>query len=644
MINVNLNVCWILILFFLNSSAYGQDSSSFYQGIEKKIRFSEAPAPDYYLISKYNIRKNTIESRRKAAWILEKGILEYPFDTGLLLIYSKLLQKQGFFSKSENYLSRIVELHPDHGEAYYLLGKYYLGKMQKLNDQISSVSSRINYKDYALEYYEKSRKSLQKSIQSGFTADSVYISLYWLYFDAGSFEQALTILEQVNGPDWKIYQLKALAAFKTKLFEESQQNLEYALEMMPQKARQVYRDAEVYFEEDRFPAGLVNSDPLLITAVNERYLSHTCRVIYAQEKFSVPEKGIPGWKTDRGKTLIRYGFPLNVFSIRPEIEGEIIFVPTVIWRYSGFELQFVAEFMDNDYRFAEPGFVGTSKFRTRSVVDYNMMAENIFNSVPEIYQLQTKGGRIPGCVDLLFWKHETTTNKMKLNWKLEQPENLTDWQFGLYRMDNSKITNSWLWETAALPDYWIYRDDLYFQTQLELKSNYADSTRFLFEAYNPVSGQFLTQDLNKPEISFDEFYMSDIAFGYLNSNDPALEKYIPNPGHVYIATQPVLIHFRIYNLPFSGMQSGSMDISYRIIPLKESRLWEKFLKLFNSEEIEENSVTITNEYQIRKADESIFYMLDMKNLPPGEYILQIEISTEQGIKLKKKSVRLVRTP
>ena len=84
-------------------------------------------------------------------------------------------------------------------------------------------------------------------------------------------------------------------------------------------------------------------DPDLRTPSNEYKEEHYRRIAYANERFP---SGLPGWKTDRGRTYIIHGPPTQVtsragggFYARPMHEGggETSTYPFEVWRYGYIE-------------------------------------------------------------------------------------------------------------------------------------------------------------------------------------------------------------------------------------------------------------------------------------------------------------------
>ena len=106
-------------------------------------------------------------------------------------------------------------------------------------------------------------------------------------------------------------------------------------------------------------------DPDLRTAANEYKEEHYRRIAYANERFP---SGLPGWRTDRGRTYIIHGPPTQVtshggggFYARPMHEGGGVTstYPFEVWRYryiegigEEVELEFVDASLTGEYRMA----------------------------------------------------------------------------------------------------------------------------------------------------------------------------------------------------------------------------------------------------------------------------------------------------
>jgi GWxTD domain-containing protein len=87
------------------------------------------------------------------------------------------------------------------------------------------------------------------------------------------------------------------------------------------------------------------NDPLLLTGMNEYHLAFMARVAYADLFFSMPERGIRGALTDRGKIILRYGEPPVSALFAPEVAVgatvDGVAQLTTLWFYPSAKLRFL---------------------------------------------------------------------------------------------------------------------------------------------------------------------------------------------------------------------------------------------------------------------------------------------------------------
>jgi GWxTD domain-containing protein len=87
------------------------------------------------------------------------------------------------------------------------------------------------------------------------------------------------------------------------------------------------------------------ADPLRLTPTNEARVEFLSRVTLADLRFSSPEFGQRGWRTDRGIVMVRYGPPPTVASFAPDVndgrDPDAAGRVTTVWWYPGTNLRFV---------------------------------------------------------------------------------------------------------------------------------------------------------------------------------------------------------------------------------------------------------------------------------------------------------------
>ncbi len=84
-------------------------------------------------------------------------------------------------------------------------------------------------------------------------------------------------------------------------------------ELVPRSVRARYAALDSAGRRETARRFFAGSDPLLLSAVEERRLEHWARIAWTELRFGVPETGERGWDSDRGRVWIRYGRPVLVF-------------------------------------------------------------------------------------------------------------------------------------------------------------------------------------------------------------------------------------------------------------------------------------------------------------------------------------------
>ncbi len=134
--------------------------------------------------------------------------------------------------------------------------------------------------------------------------------------------------------------------------------------IISEEERAVFQKLTTSEEKDRFIEQFwLRRDPDPRTAINEFKEEHYRRIAYVNQKYG---SGIPGWKTDRGRTYIMFGEPAQIEYnagagdyVRPSYEGggRTATFPFEIWRYR--HLEGVGD--DIEIEFVDRSFSGEFK-------------------------------------------------------------------------------------------------------------------------------------------------------------------------------------------------------------------------------------------------------------------------------------------
>lgn len=143
-------------------------------------------------------------------------------------------------------------------------------------------------------------------------------------------------LAQVNPEDPYAHIFLGLASYESLDWIAARDAFDTGLALMPSAERAPYDNIsyllddedrasyqQLEAEEAREYERIVwaKSDPLFLIPENERAMEHVARVTYAELAFGDPERRLPGWSSDRGQILIRYGMPENIWMLRRDGAG-----------------------------------------------------------------------------------------------------------------------------------------------------------------------------------------------------------------------------------------------------------------------------------------------------------------------------------
>ncbi len=344
---------------------------------EKSIKKNN-DAPSMYELAKINYEKNTIRGRKKARELLTNAIFKEPKN----LSYRYLLAD--VFSKFSSHMAYgiykdIIKIDSTSPEALYNLGKI---DADDFNDYHNSVVSDGEYKTlslekYAQESYLSAKGYLEKAIKYDSIYKAAYLHLSFLFEDNGKIFQGIQVLKKAQKlfpKDKNVHLYLGLLFYEDSKVDSAFKEYQTALSLMSDSERTDFTFNSVkkilkpalgdkfknYTDEQL--KGIINyfwniSDPLYLTDYNERLLEHYSRVAYADLRFSEPKKHIPGWKTDRGEMVLRYGEPLKRVRYRPYINAggsTQISMKTDVWYYKYFTVGFTDQFLNGNYIFSEP--------------------------------------------------------------------------------------------------------------------------------------------------------------------------------------------------------------------------------------------------------------------------------------------------
>ena len=651
--------------------------------LSKRLNFRGGTLKEYMEAARYQEEKGNATGFKTAKSLLEDAISKYDGQLDLTLFYAQMLYKHGFESEALNRLEDLTDQNNTCWPAWYRLGEIYRKRMSLYRNQISSKG--WSYDQYAEEYFHLAEQAFRKCSENNYGGDSLIVNVFWLYYDSNNYQPAARLMDaylQKPRSSAELYELAGFIHVRLKEYAMADTYYQSAFSKMSEEQRLPYIISKNYLNIHTqyltTDQHITLEDPLRLTAYNERELAHMARVTYAQERFSSAFAHEQGWQSDPGKILIRYGFPQEEIRVRGEVEGATfnemetpdwryserqrmydygyrqqrsatqdifdtkmpVYWDFLTWHYPDFQVSFDDEFNNGQYQFAEKSEFAT-RAKSRAEISYSFFAEEMFNTKPETYTLTTKGGEVTSVYELHSNLMEQNRIDLTFNYMLSPPdyknrESWQAWQFALYRSRHEANTfrEFSIWKTGTSKDkIWQRDSSLYGQQKFTAFAGIYD---WIFEGYNKLTQAFFRYQFTDtiPDMNPRRLTMGDIQVGFLDQNrieEPAEIPDIPNASHKFNTKDRVVISFDVNGLDTLDSENGLL-IQYTITPLDEPRsIWEMLGSIFVGADEANLGVSISNEYPVREGWQHIKQILDVRNLSPSRYNLNVAIE-EQATK------------
>jgi GWxTD domain-containing protein len=344
--------------------------------LERVTHMNRKYAAAFYELACVRMEKNTIENRRRAAEAIERAVSLSPANAHYRYTCGVLCLRRGMAGTAEREFRKAAKLNPGDPQAHHQLGLLAEERMLHYRDMFNFTSGGIlDLRDFADDDYLEAQKRFQAALDADPKFAESYYRLALLYFESGRLEEMNHLLQKairqgIGNKDH--YLFLGLSLHEMGDDEAARRAYDMALEMMPPGDRELFESlqtvlpkdsAAVYLRADaetrikRMQQFWTARDPFYLTPANERLIEHYGRVAYANLRYSFPNKGIEGWKTDRGKTLIRFGRPRRHYKSRADLgtspTGRTQLNPSrEVWDYGDFQLVYEDRFLNRNYSFA----------------------------------------------------------------------------------------------------------------------------------------------------------------------------------------------------------------------------------------------------------------------------------------------------
>ena len=645
-----------------------KDVASAEQFFTRSVR-ENSDVPSLFELSKIYINQGTIRGRRKARELLEKAIWKEPKNIKLRLTYASLMENYGKGIAFKKY-NDIVDIDSECADAWYNMGRIKSLEFDDYNNSFNRTEEGIdlNLEKFAKEIFKEAESYLLKALKYDSLKADTYLKLSFLYEDAGMPGKGVSLLEKLiklypDNTDAHLF--LGLLYYKISRMKESYNEYQDALILMPVSERLDFTYNSVVELLDPVAAELIKSlkpvevrkfidafwntsDPLFLTQYNERLLEHYSRVAYSDLRFSLPNK--PGWKTDRGEIVLRYGEPLKRKRYRPQINAggrTQVQVKTDVWEYKDMTFGFEDTYMSGNFVFSAPApgsrYISQFEGNTLDFTDYLRRVR--FESYSPKYEgpvfsipyniVQFKDLNNPNNTDVYFnyalSYNDSSLKSNIINYKYE---------WGLFFNDNyyntiyrNKGSISRLPVSAS-----IENDSLNYAVNSAEMTVRPDSGYLAFEIIRTVDKgvssnhvKFKTSVFNTSNLDISDILLAEKINTDQNVSFPLKRKNInilPNPTSTFTKNDNLFLYYEVYNL--AANNNGLTDFEQKIT-IKEVNNENGFEKAVSSLlnfagfNKKEERITLSSRYQTLDRNSQMYLQLNMDKLKPGSYVILVSI-------------------
>lgn len=566
--------------------------------LKTALKFNRKLAKAYHQLALIYMAEGTVHGRFKAtiemanARKLEPKNVEFLFNDAILNL------KKGFTYNAERQFKRIIELEPSNDQAYFQLAQLKEDDMLHYQDMISvepGSDGIIFMQSFAEELKEKAADSYKEVIAINPSFADAYYRLALLFYEFNNYPEMIQLLEsavKIIPQDKNCHLFLGFAYQKAGNFQRAASEYQIAKRLMspeeleiieslnpvlaPDQMQQYKTLASTIEKNDIHAVFWRSKDPFYLTEVNERELEHFSRVAYANLRFSDHEKKIEGWKTDRGKVLIRYGKPDSRYRTRPYIGAfsgnsrNPLNHSKEFWIYPQFHFIFEDQFLSGNYTFA---------WGDRPENDYKEIYNEMIKKAPDYYKMIPDSQYFNVPLDIVAFQGQNGKTELELCYSIpikavKSRGEVFRLQHGIFLFDKSwtpviqktHAIKFHLKDTVTINSLSCYTN----HEQIEISpGNYHFAYEFEDERADKRSK--LHQPIAVDTFSYNKFEISDILFAKEllppNLNVPPSRsdfKITPNPLRVYRKAEPVVVYFELYQLHKASDEQTRFKIEYQI--------------------------------------------------------------------------------
>ncbi|MCX6149543.1 MAG: carboxypeptidase-like regulatory domain-containing protein [Ignavibacteriales bacterium] len=674
-----------------------------------------------------NANKSNIKNDSEVRESLKDSVLKNPTDINLRLLYATSLKGCCLTSAVNEYLE-IIKIDSSCSEAWFNLGKIRaeeysdlkrsikkiqlddeIGLALKLEDLVSQIIPRekmeieivplseftiLNFRELSKEKFDEAEVSLKKAVQYDSLKVENYLELCFLYEDAGVYKKGIEVLENLLKiyPDIKDGHLYlGLLKYKTRDVKAAHKEYNKALELMSEEERNdfiinsVKKLVEPIFEgkidsldntelKEVLNKFWISEDPLYFTDYNERLIEHYSRVVYANLRFSYIQRNIPGWMTERGEILLRYGEPLYKVRYRPQISlkgspdgffSSEYLLPTEVWYYEGMVFSFTDTFMSGEFALTVPSngdyksqFEIDSKsfaatLRKKKFEEYKPLFASSFNLSVSTSQFKTLEDKSSKLTDVYVnfavpaFDKKFENQSIKYRWGLFCFDSLYN---KTIEIKDSLTISDPLRQISISGSESIYVNIKNLKLKPSTENMALEVIRSLDEAVSTNRGHLKIKDYNSDSLLISDLILSpSVIFG--TKSETAINRngiwVLPNPSGIFSNKEKVHIYFEVYNLKLDRKGYNNFEQEIKIVRKDDNtsfvgKIFGGVIELLKGGKSINNSIK-TKQNRTQERNIQVCFQLDLSSLEKGNYNIELtmmdnnsnqEVATETTFTIK----------
>lgn len=618
------------------------DTAQAMELLDGVVHSTHAPAERYAQSGALYRSLGTITGRLRSQRVLELGLRYYPERPDLWLELGETYYEQTFYGDARRCFRRVLELDAANCEAHFYLGLDWFRRWKYIQVYTEYLASAVPYFEHVARCEPRNRVAAYRLALSTYALGdtlraTTLIEAFLATFPSVAAGQLLRGTIAFQQSDYALCDSLFAAARSLMSEEEANALVDISL-LLPEDDVRDYTWGSEKKRENVERVFWAECDPDPTTPLNEKYMEHVQRMFLADAFFDNERPRLRGWETERGKALVKFGWPDGV---NTTLAGDALSGPMEVWVYSnafvGLTLFFRDEFLNGNY-------MVPMDYRYASV------AQTLYLDPPASYYVSPYW-QIPGVMEVISFRDALAAVNVYVALRIDLAtlqdyvdlDDATRFFLRLSFFDTDWRPQTSYVDTIAGPSMQRNRDgddacvivrefDLGFDS-LRVASCLEDELSRTQSLSNDRTStrRYLSETLVLSDILL---YRPPLAGDTSNVIRRGGRTFVPNPGGLYAGAEHLRLYVEIYNLDVTESHSD-YQITYSIYeagdgPQGWGQIAHSLKRMIGLGRQDE--AVISHTFDRRGAhhigEESL--AIDIDALRPGEYTLRISVTDRRS--------------